>query len=312
MRVYDADTVARSLPYDQLIDALEEAFTVETAAPLRSHHQIDVPGAAGGTLLLMPAWTSGDSLGVKVVTVYPDNARHGMAAVHASYLLLDANTGAFRGVLDGTELTLRRTACASALASRFLSRKESKTLLMAGTGKLAPHMITAHATVRPISRVLVWGRRKAAAEALADEMNDMSFETVAIDDLERACEDADIISCATLAQDPLIRGAWLRPGQHLDLVGAYTPQMREADIDAILRAQVFVDTVAAATLEAGEIVQAMSSGKFRAADIQAELADLARGKHAGRTSSSAITVFKSVGTALEDLAAARLVVANSE
>jgi ornithine cyclodeaminase/alanine dehydrogenase-like protein (mu-crystallin family) len=311
MRVFDADSVASSLPYDQLIEAVEEAFRAEATVPQRSHYPIIVPNAASGNLLLMPAWVSGDSLGVKVVTVFPDNARRSLASVHASYLLLDANTGAFRGMLDGTELTLRRTACASALASRYLSRPDSKTLLMVGTGNLAPHMILAHATVRPISRVLVWGRRGDAARALVDEMRDAVADVSAIGDLEGAVREADIISCATLAQNPILRGEWLQAGQHVDLVGAFKPGMREADTEAIVRAEVFVDTYGGATTEAGEIVQAMRERKFAMADIRADLAALARGEHAGRSSLSAITLFKSVGTALEDLAAARLVFDNS-
>lgn len=308
MRVFDADSVASALPYARLIDALEDAFRTDTIVPQRMQYPLDVPGAQSGTLLLMPAWTSGQSLGVKIATVFPDNVLHGLAAVHASYLVLDAKTGTFLAMLDGTELTLRRTACASALASRYLSRKDAKSLLMVGTGKLAPHMILAHASVRPVTSVMVWGRRKESAEALVEEMHDQEFEIRVADDLESAVMQADIVSCATLAKEPLIHGRWLQPGQHLDLVGAFTPQMREADTQAVTRAAVFVDTLAGTTSEAGEIVQAVEAGLFRLSNIQADLADLARGKHAGRGSATAITLFKSVGTALEDLAAARLVI----
>jgi alanine dehydrogenase len=311
MRVFDADSVARSLPYDQLIEAIEDAFRTGATVPQRSHYPIAVPNATGGSLLLMPAWTSGSSLGVKIVTVFPDNELRGLAAVRASYVLMDANTGAPRGMLDGTELTLRRTACASALASRYLSRPDSHTLLMVGTGKLAPHMILAHAAVRPISRVLLWGRRADAARALADEMHDAVSDVTAVINLEDAVRQADIISCATLANEPLLHGDWLQAGQHVDLVGSFTPEMREADTEAVLRSEVFVDTHAGATTEAGEIVQAIREGRFAATDIRADLAALVRGTHAGRNSRAAITLFKSVGTALEDLAAAKLVFSNS-
>jgi ornithine cyclodeaminase len=309
MHVYDSAAVARFLPYDLLIEALESAFRTETVVPLRTHHTVDVPGAHSGTLMLMPAWSSGDALGVKIVSIFPDNTKHGLASVHANYLLLDARTGALRGIMDGTELTLRRTACASALASRHLSRRDAKTLLMVGTGKLAPHMIAAHATVRPITEVRLWGRSKVSAQSLADEMADMPFGVSVADNLEKAVKEADIISCATLAVEPLIHGAWLRPGQHLDLVGAFTPQMREADTNAICRCDVFVDTYPGASTEAGEIVQAIQSGDIALADLEADLAQLVRGEHAGRTSDAALTLFKSVGTALEDLAAAKLVAA---
>jgi alanine dehydrogenase len=311
MRVFDADSVARSLPYDQLIEAIEEAFRTGATVPQRSHYPVAVPNATSGSLLLMPAWTSGGSLGVKIVTVFPDNELHGLAAVRASYVLMDANTGVPRGMLDGTELTLRRTACASALASRYLSRPDSRTLLMVGTGKLAPHMILAHAMVRPISRLLLWGRRADAARALADEMRDAISDVAAVDNLEDAVRQADIISCATLAREPLLHGDWLQAGQHIDLVGSFTPEMREADTETVLRAEVFVDTHAGATTEAGEIVQAIRAGKLAATDIRADLAALVHGTHAGRTSPTAITLFKSVGTALEDLAAAKLVLSNA-
>jgi ornithine cyclodeaminase len=311
MRVFDADSVARCLPYDQLIEAIEEAFRTGETVPQRSHYSVEVHNGTSGSLLLMPAWTSGGSLGVKIVTVFPDNELHGLAAVRASYVLMDANTGVPRGMLDGTELTLRRTACASALASRYLSRPDSHTLLMVGTGKLAPHMILAHAMVRPISRVLLWGRRADAARALADEMRDAASDVAAVDNLEDAVRQADIISCATLAREPLLHGDWLQAGQHVDLVGSFTPEMREADTETVLRAELFVDTHAGATTEAGEIVQAIRTGKLAAADIRADLAALVRGTHAGRTSPAAITLFKSVGTALEDLAAARLVLGNA-
>ena len=307
MRIFDAAAVANALPYELLIDALDAAFRNDVEVPPRVHHAIKVPEAQDGTLLLMPAWTIGDSLGVKIVNVFPDNAKHGLAAVHASYVLMDAGNGIVRGMLDGTELTLRRTACASALASRYLSKKDARKLLMVGTGNLAPHMIAAHACARPIDEVRIWGRRRSAAEALAGELSDLPFAVGVADDLEDAVKDADIVSCATLAKEPLIRGAWLQAGQHVDLVGAYTPQMREADSEAVRRATLFVDTLAGATTEAGEIVQALQSGDISMSDVKAELAGLVRGQHAGRTSDDEITLFKSVGTALEDLAAAKLV-----
>ncbi|HSD70187.1 MAG TPA: ornithine cyclodeaminase family protein [Woeseiaceae bacterium] len=311
MRVFNADNVATSLPYDQLIEAIEDAFREGATVPQRSHYPVAVPNATSGSLLLMPAWASGEFLGVKIVTVFPDNELHGMAAVRATYVIMDANTGAPRGILDGTELTLRRTAAASALASKYLSRPDSRTLLMIGTGKLAPHMILAHATVRPISKLLLWGRRIDAAKALADEMRDAVADVAAVENLEEAVQRSDIISCATLAKEPLLHGEWLQAGQHVDLVGSFTPEMREADTEAVLRSELFVDTHAGATTEAGEIVQAIRAGKLAQTDIRADLAALVRGEHAGRSSAEAITLFKSVGTALEDLAAARLVLSNS-
>ncbi len=303
----DADCVARALAYDQLIAALDEAFKVGAEVPERSHLNIEVPGSADGTLLLMPCWQSSRKMGVKIATVFPDNTDEELSAVHASYFLMDASSGKPIAVLDGTELTLRRTAAASALASAYLSCSDAKTLLMVGTGRLAPHLVAAHGCARSINDVLIWGRREEAAEALAVNLSDESFSVRVVTDLEVAAKQADIISCATLAVEPLIKGDWLQEGQHLDLVGAFKPDMREADSAAVARAQVYVDTYSGALSEAGDILQAIEEGAIKKTDIVGDLSELARGKCQGRSSDEAITLFKSVGTALEDLAAAELV-----
>jgi ornithine cyclodeaminase len=306
----DAKTLASALPYAQLIEVLAKAFAADIEVPPRAHIEIPVPGGTAGNLLLMPAWQAGGSLGVKIVTVFPDNAKDGRPAVFASYVLMSAKTGVPIAILDGSELTLRRTAAASALASGFLSRKDSATLLMVGTGNLAPHLVVAHATARPIKEVLIWGRRAEAAAQMARRMTSATFAVSVAADLEDAVARADIVSCATLASEPLIRGAWLRPGQHLDLVGAFRPDMREVDTEALLRASLYVDTRAGALCEAGEIVQALQSGSITVDSIKGELRDLATGKVPGREDEQQITLFKSVGTALEDLAAAELAVRN--
>lgn len=306
MLTLNAQAVAQSLPYDQLIEVLEDAFRGEAEVPDRAQHRIRIPGHADGTLLLMPAWRVGGVLGIKIVTVFPGNLAKNLPSVGASYLLLDATTGQTRGLLDGAELTVRRTAAASALASKYLSRADATTLLMVGTGKLAPHLIRAHATVRPLKRVLIWGRRVESARQLAAGFVSEPYSVTAVEDLESAVKAADIISCATLATEPLIQGRWLREGQHLDLVGSFTPQMSEADDHALLVSDVYVDTHAGAVAEAGEIVQALASGKFKKTDIVGDLFDLARGTCPARRSPKTITLFKSVGSAIEDLAAAEL------
>jgi alanine dehydrogenase len=309
MQFIDAATVAERLPYGGLVDALDRAFRAATCAPGRTHHRVAVEGGRDATLLLMPAWRAGGSLGVKIATVFPDNASRGIGSVHATYFLMDGRTGKPEAVIDGAELTLRRTACASALASRYLSRADASDLLMVGTGNLAPHLIAAHAAVRSLERVLIWGRREEAAHALARSIGSARLTIEVVTDLEAAVARADIISCATLATEPLIRGEWLEPGQHVDLVGAFTAAMREADGEALARARIFVDTRDGALAESGEIIQAMEEGLVSEADIIADLADLARGDNPGRQTDEEITLFKSVGTALEDLAAAELVAA---
>lgn len=309
MLILDRRAVADALPFDRLIDALDDAFRSDSHAPERTHHEVEVPDGSRATLLLMPAWRPGEALGVKIATIFPDNVKKRLPSVNASYLLLDAQTGQPEALLDGAELTVRRTAAASALASRYLSRQDASILLMVGTGKLAPNLIAAHAVVRDIDEVLVWGRRPDAAAAVCDRLADAPFVATVAGDLEAAVKRADIISCATLATRPLIRGEWLVPGQHLDLVGAFRPDMSEADGAALVRARVYVDTRPGAFAEAGEIVQALANGIIGEADVVGDLQELARGSCPGRASDDAITLFKSVGASLEDLAAAELATA---
>jgi len=300
--------LAELLPYPELADALKAAFVQGGMAPARQRYT--VPGA-GGTrthLLLMPAWQEDKKIGVKVATVSPANASRGLAAVNATYLLLDANTGVPEVILDGTELTRRRTAAASILAARHLARPDSKVLLVVGTGQMAAHLINAYCADRRLETVLIWGRRHDQSLKLAQTFAGHAFSVEAVQDLEATLPSADIISCATLSQDALLFGKWLTPGQHLDLVGSFTPAMREVDDAALQRADLYVDTREGALREAGELVQAMRNGSISESDVKGDLFDLARGTCTGRSSAESITLFKSVGTGLEDLAAARMAV----
>jgi alanine dehydrogenase len=309
MPFLNSAAVASRLDRRVLIDALDDAFRMPHAVPARQHYSLETGphGQHAGTLLVMPAWNAGRSIGVKLVTVFPDNALQSLPSVIASYVLLDRGTGQPRAFLDGTEITLRRTAAASALASRYLSTPESSRLLMVGTGNLAPHLIDSHVLVRPIKEVRIWGRHLDRAEALATSLRQTGLSVDCTDDLEAATRWADIVSCATLSRQPLVRGAWLQPGQHLDLVGAFTPQMCEVDDDAIARCEIYVDTRSGALSESGEIVGAIARGIIQESALRAEFRDLPAGSFR-RSARSAITLFKSVGTALEDLVAAELVV----
>ena len=312
MIVIDKETIARSLPYNALIEALRKAFSSETIAPERAHHTIRNAEGADATLLLMPAWKSGEHIGVKIASVFPDNGTRNMNAVQASYILMDASNGAPIAVMDGTELTLRRTACASALAADYLANKEPETLLTVGTGNLAPHLIKAHMEIRKYSKILIWGRDHGKAKKLARSLQTENAEIRAVEELRKATSIADVITCATLSKSPLISGDWLHPGQHLDLVGAFRPDMREVDSKALVISKIVVDTYEGSLSESGELISALKEGNITREHILSDLRELVLERKSIRDESHDITLFKSVGTALEDLAAAQLVMQGLE
>jgi ornithine cyclodeaminase len=301
--VIDQARTRAALPFPRLIAALRDAFVAGAEVPLRHRHAV---AGGDGTLLLMPAWQGRTAMGVKLVTVFPGNGARGLNSVFSTYLLCDGETGRHLAVIDGNEITGRRTAAASALAGDYLARRDAARLLIAGAGHIAGMMAQAWSAVRPIAEVAVWNPRPARAEALAATLRAEGFAATATEDLEAATRAADIVSCATLAATPIIRGAWLRPGTHLDLIGGYRPDMREADDTAARRSRIFIDTDAALA-EAGDLTQPIASGAITRADIVADLAALCRGTAPGRTAPEEITLFKSVGSAIEDLAAAALV-----
>ncbi|SDR06521.1 ornithine cyclodeaminase family protein [Pseudovibrio sp. Tun.PSC04-5.I4] len=296
-----------ALPFKPLVEALRTMFREGCEMPVRHHHTMEVPDKDDATLLLMPAWQSGAYFGVKLASVFPSNAVQGIPAVSATYLLSDGRNGAPLALVDGGELTARRTAAASALAADYLARKNAKILCMVGTGRLSANLIEAHCTVRQIETVYLWGRNFEKAQACAADLSTkLGLNIIAEQSLEIAVGKSDIISVATLSNDPLVQGQWLPEGCHLDLVGGFTPLMREADETAVSRSRVFVDTKAGAMKEAGDITTPLANGTLKPEDVQADLYELTRGENAGRTSTSEITFFKSVGAALEDLAGAVL------
>jgi alanine dehydrogenase len=301
-----AATLNAKLDYPSLIAALERAFAADWTVPVRHHHPVPIPGESDQTLLLMPAWEAGRSVGVKLVTITPGNGTRNLPAVQGIYLLFDGATGIPKVLMEGTTLTVRRTAAASALAARFCARKDAAVHLMVGAGALSRPLIEAHRAARPIEKTLLWARKPDQASAKAADLAKAGITVAVAPDLEAAVRAADIISCATLSAAPLVRGAWLKPGAHLDLVGAYTPELRESDDEAVRRATLFCDTRAGALKEGGDLVQPLKAGVIKESDIAAELAELCKGKHPGRTRDDEITLFKSVGTAVEDLAAAKL------
>lgn len=306
MDILDQAQTSTYLPFGRLIAALEQMFVEGCTVPLRHNHAIDnTDGTQVGTLLLMPAWQPGKRLGVKTVSIFPGNQAQGLPGLHSIFILYDATTGKPLALLDGDVITSRRTAAASALAARWLSRPAASTLLIVGAGRVASLLADAYRAVRPIRTVYVWNMRAQSAQRLVQSLREAGFDAHHAENLEQAARQADIISCATLATAPLIRGEWLQPGVHLDLIGSFTPTMRECDGECLRRGTVFVDT-AEAPMKAGDILEAVKEGHFAPERIAATLQDLCRGQHPGRASDAEITVYKAVGTALEDVAAASL------
>lgn len=311
MLTFSADDVDRALTFPGLVETLRDAFRDGAVQPVRHHHGVERPDGAASTLLLMPAWTdfnaAGTSrdghIGVKIVTVSPDNNAIGKPAVMGLYLLLDGRTGEPEALIDGQRLTQWRTAAASALAASYLAREDASRLLVIGAGALSPFLAQAHAAVRPLTKIRIWNRTPANAEKVVADLAAKGFPAELASDLDAEIEQADIVSSATISATPLVKGALLKPGAHVDLVGGFTPDMREADDEAIRRARVYVDTRAGATKEAGDIVRPLASGVLKPEAIVADLAELGRGRKRGRESATEITLFKSVGAALEDLAA---------
>jgi ornithine cyclodeaminase/alanine dehydrogenase-like protein (mu-crystallin family) len=238
--------------------------------------------------------------------VFPENGKRGLNAVFSTYLLIDGATGAHLALIDGNEITARRTAAASALAADSLARADATSLLIVGAGHIAAMMADAYAAIRPIRAVRIWNHTPARAETLAARLRAAGHAATAVGDLAAAVGVSDIVTAATLSTTPLIRGAWLRPGTHLDLIGGFRPDTREADDEAVRRSRVFIDTEAAMS-EAGDLTQPIAGGVLAASAIAGSLASLCADRAAGRRTDQEITLFKSVGSALEDLAAAILV-----
>ena len=304
MRFYSADEVHAALRLPALADSIAEALKAETVAPLRHAHAL----SDTDSLLLMPAWSAGEhgAIGVKLVTVIPRNSQRGLSTVNALYVLFDLDNGEPCAVIDGEALTLRRTAAASLLAARYLARNDARQVLIVGTGRLARFMAHAHCASRNIERLFIWGRSASSAQSIAAVLNKEGLPAEAVDDLQRTVQRSHIVSCATTATSPVVQGKWLEPGTHLDLVGAFKLGMREVDDDAVARSSVYVDTFAGVLAEAADIIEPIARGVIARTDLRGELADLVTGRAPGRSKADEITLFKSVGTAIEDLAAAQM------
>ena len=302
----DTDFIENNTIFSELIEALKLGFCNDkTIVPMRHHHDFPNPKVnADSTLLLMPAWNPSDDAGVKIVTVSPENGQFNLPSIQGTYIYFDALKGNIKAILEAKSLTVKRTAAASALASFYLSRKDSKSMLMIGTGALSINLIKAHASVRPIKKVFIWGRDLEKAQAIASALKNENFSIQPIKTIEEKIAEVDIISSATLSKTPLVFGKYLNAGQHIDLVGAYKKDMREADDETIKKASIFVDTFQGGLKESGDIVIPIENGILKKEAIKADLFQLCSNKKNRRTSEKEITVFKSVGHALEDLVAA--------
>lgn len=309
MKLFTDSDMQAALPWDALISELKGAFAKGVSQPLRTAHTVPVPGEPDATFLAMPAWEEGGKLAVKILFIAPGNSARNLPAVNASVMVFDAVTGQAEAVMEGGELTARRTAATSALAADLMARRDVKSLLIVGAGTIAGNLIPAHRAVRDYDSVQIWARRPKQAQALADQFG---AKVTAITDLDTAVASADVIAAATITNDPLIKGALLKEGAHLDLVGGFTTDMREADSEALKRAAggIIVDTYDGAMAEAGDITQPLADGTITRADIAGDMAELCRGEAQPRRSDSQITVFKSVGAAIEDFVAARMAAAS--
>ena len=301
----DEQFIEENTVFPELIQQLKLNFSDrDVIIPERHHHDFPNPAVnKNSTLLLMPAWNPGKDAGVKIVTVSPENGRFDLPSINGTYIYFDAINGTLKAILEAKSLTSKRTAASSALASSYLSREDSNSLLMIGTGALSVNLIKAHASVRPIENVFVWGRNFEKAQAICDQLSNESFTSTAIKTIKEKISEVSIISSATLSETPLILGKYLQPGQHIDLVGAFKKDMREADNNTISKASVFVDTFGGLK-ESGDILIPLQEGIIQESHIKADLFELCSNTKKGRVSSEEITVFKSVGHALEDLAAA--------
>ncbi len=309
MLIIPDDQIAKNLGYAELIEALRRIFLSDYTMPLRHHHFYRTAEGQENTLILMPVWND-QYMGVKQVTVAPGNAERGMPSIFARYTLSNTVTGEPLAMMNAAGITARRTACTSALASSFLSRKEAEHLLVVGSGKVAQHLVQAHRAVRNFRKISIWARNPGKMNQLVALLAREGIPAAPVNDLEAVVREADVISCATLSATPVIKGEWVRPGTHLDMIGSHKPDTRETDNDAIRKSSIFVDSRMGALHETGELALPIAEGVISEKDVKADLTELIRGVHPGRESEKEITLFKSAGLAVEDLAAALLVYGN--
>lgn len=307
MKIISQEEVHAALGYPALIDALQEAYAGDFSMPPRQVHALDDNPDNHDAFALLPSWNK-DVIGVKAFTYFPDNPPPQYKSLYSKILLFDRRHGEPLALVDGTSVTFWRTAGISGLATRLLAREDARTLLVLGTGNLSTYIIRANASVRPLKKVLVWGRTPAKAEDVARQM-DAELEGVTCtvaETIESACAEADIVVAATGSHEPLVKGDWIRPGTHTDFIGNHHATKRECDTALILKSKVYADSRVNAFKEAGEILVPISEGVFRREDVVGELTEMCSGMVPLRENADEITLFKSIGMALSDLVGAGL------
>ena len=309
MKYFDMKAIQTALPYPLLVEALAQGLQQFAQTPARSFFS---PNQDASCVMIMPAWRPHQMMGVKLVSVWPENNAKGESAVSAVYVVISCLDGRPLAVLDGTELTLRRTAAAAALAAKRLARENSETLAVLGTGSLSVPLVQAHTDTMRFKNVLVWGRQFHKAQRVVNQLKELGIEVRAMGDLEETLALSDVVAVATTATEPFLKADWVKPGTHISLVGAFTPQMAEAEPVLMARSQLFADCRASVLEKGGEVFQAIKQGLVLDSDIIADLAELtAQSDRNWRHDGQAITVFKSVGFALLDLIAAEVVMKDS-
>jgi len=301
MKVYDAAAVRAALPWPVLIRALSEAH--RGPVPASDVVVQGDPAGSGNQFITLPGWLAGGPVAVKMVGVFPANEKltPPQPNVQGLVAMFDGSTGAPLLVADGAAMTERKTAGDSALGASLLARDDAEMLLIVGAGALAPHFAEAHMAARPsLRRVMIWNRTAHKAVAVAEQLRAGGIDAGAVSDLDAAVRQADVISCVTMSDRPLVKGALLKPGTHLDLVGAYMTELRETDDDALLRSRIFVDTRRGME-NTGDLGQALASGLMSPDAIAGDHFDLAQGRVQARRSSEEITIFKNVGGAHLDV-----------
>ncbi len=306
MKTISAEDVHAALSYPHLIDALQDAYSKEFTMPPRKVFLLDDQEDNHDAFALLPSW-NGNIIGIKAFTYFPDNTEP-YKSLYSKILLFDRAHGEPLALVDGTSVTFWRTAGISGLATRLLAREDAKTLLLLGTGNLARYIIRANLSVRPLTRILVWGRTSSKANAVVADMAaqfpEVTFEVV--ENVETACGEADIVVSATGAHEPVVQGDWIRPGTHTDFIGNHHATKRECDTALVLKSKVYADSRDNCFREAGEILVPISEGVYQESDVVGQLTEMCAGTVPLRESADEITLFKSIGMALSDLVGAGL------